>query len=61
VLKGQVRGWLQNQGHPKHAGDLSFAISIFFSHFHFLVYQQIQFMQQQKMGMDKKNVMVLAV
>ncbi len=36
-----------------------FSISIFLIIFTLIVYDQIQFMQQQQMGMDKKNVMVL--
>ena len=36
-----------------------FAISIFLIIFTSVVYQQIQFMQQKQMGMDKKNVLVI--
>ncbi|HLZ16461.1 MAG TPA: FtsX-like permease family protein, partial [Cyclobacteriaceae bacterium] len=59
VLKGKVRAGFKSKGIRSTLVVFQFAISIFLIIFTSIVYQQIQFMQQKQMGMDKKNVMVL--
>ncbi len=59
VLKGKVRAGFKSKGIRSGLVVFQFAISIFLIIFTSVVYQQIQFMQQKQMGMDKKNVMVL--
>lgn len=59
VLKGKVRAGFKSKGIRSTLVVFQFSISIFLIIFTSVVYQQIQFMQEQQMGMDKKNVMVL--
>ncbi len=59
VLKGKVRAGLKSKGIRSTLVVFQFAISIFLIIFTSVVYTQINFMQQQQMGMDKKNVLVI--
>lgn len=59
VLKGKIRAGFKSKGIRSFLVIFQFAISIFLIIFTSVVYQQIQFMQDQQMGMDKKNVMIL--
>ncbi|MBS1491368.1 MAG: ABC transporter permease [Bacteroidetes bacterium] len=59
VLKGKVRAGFKSKGIRSGLVVLQFAISIFLIIFTSVVYNQIQFMQEKKMGMDKKNVLVI--
>jgi putative ABC transport system permease protein len=59
VLKGKVTSGLKSKGIRSTLVVFQFAISIFLIIFTLVVYAQINFMQQQQMGMDKKNVLVI--
>lgn len=59
VLKGKVRAGFKSKGIRSTLVVFQFAISIFLIIFTSVVYDQIQFMQNQQMGIDKKNVMIL--
>jgi putative ABC transport system permease protein len=59
VLKGKVRAGFKSKGIRSGLVVFQFAISIFLIIFTTVVYDQIQFMQNQQMGMDKKNVLIL--
>jgi len=59
VLKGKIRAGFKSKGIRSTLVIFQFSISIFLIIFTSIVYDQIQFMQEQQMGMDKKNVMVL--
>jgi putative ABC transport system permease protein len=59
VLKGKVTAGLKSKGVRSTLVVFQFAISIFLIIFTWVVYTQINFMQQQQMGMDKENVLVI--
>jgi putative ABC transport system permease protein len=59
VLKGKVRAGMRSSGVRSVLVVLQFFISISLIIFTLVVYDQIQFMQEQNMGLDKQNVMVL--
>lgn len=59
VLKGKVSAGMKSKGIRSTLVVFQFAISIFLIIFTSVVYTQINFMQQQQMGMDKKNVLVI--
>ncbi|HCW08239.1 MAG TPA: hypothetical protein DGG95_12835 [Cytophagales bacterium] len=59
VLKGKIRAGFKSKGIRSALVIFQFAISIFLIIFTTVVYDQIQFMQNQNMGIDKKNVMIL--
>lgn len=59
VLKGKVRAGFKSKGIRSALVVFQFAISIFLIIFTSVVYNQIQFMQEKQMGIDKKNVMVI--
>ncbi|MBS1487536.1 MAG: ABC transporter permease [Bacteroidetes bacterium] len=59
VLKGKIRAGFKSKGIRSGLVVFQFAISIFLIIFTTVVYNQIHFMQQQRMGMDKKNVLIL--
>jgi len=54
VLKGKVRAGFKTKGIRSTLVIFQFRISIFSHHFTSVVYQQIQFMQQQKMEWTRK-------
>ncbi|MEZ4899581.1 MAG: ABC transporter permease [Saprospiraceae bacterium] len=59
VLKGQVTTGFKNKGIRSMLVVFQFAVSIFLIIFTSVVYEQIKFMQEQQMGMDKNNVLVI--
>lgn len=59
VLKGKIRAGFKSKGIRSTLVVFQFSISIFLIIFTSVVYDQIQFMQNQQMGIDKKNVMIL--
>lgn len=59
VLKGKVRAGMKSKGVRSSLVVFQFALSIFLIIFTVVVYQQISFMQDRNMGIDKHNVLVL--
>jgi putative ABC transport system permease protein len=59
VLKGKVRAGFKSKGVRSTLVVFQFALSIFLIIFTVVVYQQITFMQERNMGIDKHNVMVV--
>jgi putative ABC transport system permease protein len=59
VLKGKVSTGLKSKGIRSTLVVFQFAISIFLIIVTSVIYTQINFMQEQQMGMDKKNVLVI--
>jgi len=59
VLKGKVTPGLKSKGMRSTLVVFQFAISIFLIIVTSVVYTQINFLQRQQMGMDKKNVLVI--
>ena len=59
VLKGKVRAGIKSKGVRSFLVVLQFSISIFLIIFTAVVYQQIKFMQEQNLGIDKENILVL--
>lgn len=59
VLKGKVRAGVKSKGVRSMLVVLQFALSIFLIIFTGVVYQQIKFMQNRDMGIDKHNVLVI--
>lgn len=59
VLKGKVSTGIKSKGIRSTLVVFQFSISIFLIIFTSVVYNQINFMQQQQMGMDKENVLVI--
>jgi len=59
VLKGKVRSGMKSKGVRSTLVVFQFALSIFLIIFTGIVYQQINFMQQRNLGIDKRNVLVL--
>ena len=59
VLKGNVSTGLKSKGIRSTLVVFQFAISIFLIIVTSVIYTQINFMQQQQMGMDKDNVLVI--
>lgn len=59
VLKGKVRAGMKSKGVRSTLVVLQFAISIFLIIFTAVVYQQIRYMQDRDLGIDKHNVLVL--
>lgn len=59
VLKGKVTAGLKSKGIRSTLVVFQFAISIFLIIFTSVVYTQINFMQQQQLGMDKNNVLLI--
>ncbi|HEY9049679.1 MAG TPA: ABC transporter permease [Ohtaekwangia sp.] len=59
VLKGKVSTGLRSKGIRSTLVVFQFAISIFLIIVTSVIYTQINFMQQQQMGMDRRNVLVL--
>lgn len=59
VLKGKVRAGVKSKGVRSTLVVFQFALSIFLIIFTGVVYQQIKFMQNRDMGIDKHNVLVI--
>ena len=59
VLKGKVTAGLKSKGIRSVLVVFQFAISIFLIIVTSVVYTQIKFMQEQQMGMDKENVVLI--
>jgi putative ABC transport system permease protein len=59
VLKGKVRAGMKSKGVRSFLVVFQFALSIFLIIFTLVVYQQIQFMQEKNLGLDKNNILVL--
>lgn len=59
VLKGKVRAGVKSKGVRSTLVVFQFALSIFLIIFTAVVYQQIQFMQNRDMGIDKHNVLIV--
>ena len=59
VLKGKVRSGLKSKGVRSFLVVLQFAISMFLIIFTVVVYQQIKFMQEKNLGIDKNNILIL--
>jgi putative ABC transport system permease protein len=59
VLKGKVRAGMKSKGVRSFLVVLQFSISIFLIIFTVVVYQQITFMQEQNLGIDKENILIL--
>ncbi len=60
VLKGKVRAGMKSKGIRSFLVVFQFSLSIFLIIFTVVVYQQIQFMQEKNLGIDKNNVLILA-
>lgn len=59
VLKGKVRAGMKTKGIRSTLVVFQFGLSIFLIIFTLVVYQQITFMQNAQLGMDKNNVLVI--
>lgn len=59
VLKGKVRAGVKSKGVRSTLVVLQFMLSIFLIIFTSIVYQQITFMQERNLGIDKHSVMVI--
>lgn len=59
VLKGKVRSGMKSKGVRSSLVVFQFALSIFLIIFTAVVYQQITFMEQRNLGLDKHNVLIL--
>lgn len=60
VLKGKIRAGAKSKGIRSALVVCQFALSIFLIIFTAVVYQQLSFMSDRNMGIDKKNVLVLS-
>jgi putative ABC transport system permease protein len=59
VLKGKVRAGVKSRGVRSVLVVLQFSISIFLVIFTVVVYDQLKFMQEKNLGIDKENVLIL--
>ncbi len=59
VLKGKVRAGMKSRGIRSLIVVFQFALSIFLIIFTVVVYQQIQYMQEKNMGIDKNSILIL--
>jgi putative ABC transport system permease protein len=59
VLKGKVRAGMKSKGIRSFLVVFQFALSIFLIIFTVVVYQQIRYMQEKNLGIDKNNVLVV--
>lgn len=59
VLKGKVKAGLKSKGVRSGLVVLQFGLSIFLIIFTIVVYQQIQYMQEKNIGIDKNNIISL--
>lgn len=60
VLKGKVRSGMKSKGVRSTLVVFQFALSIFLIIFTTVVYQQITYMQQRNLGIDKHNVLIVS-
>jgi len=60
VLKGKVRAGMKSKGVRSTLVVLQFMLSIFLIIFTLVVYDQISFMQEKNLGLDKNNVLVVS-
>lgn len=59
VLKGKVRAGMKTKGIRSMLVVFQFGLSIFLIIFTLVVYQQLSYMQEANLGMDKNNVLVI--
>lgn len=59
VLKGKVRSGMKSKGVRSFLVVCQFALSIFLIIFTLVVYEQIGYMQEKNLGLDKENILVL--
>jgi len=59
VLKGKVRSGLKSKGIRSFLVVFQFALSIFLIIFTAVVFQQINYMQEKNLGIDKNNILIL--
>lgn len=59
VLKGKVRSGLKSKGIRSFLVVFQFALSIFLIIFTAVVFQQINYMQEKNLGIDKSNILIL--
>lgn len=59
VLKGKVRAGMKTKGIRSVLVVFQFGLSIFLIIFTLVVYQQLSYMQEANLGMDKNNVLVI--
>ena len=59
VLKGKVRAGMKTKGIRSVLVIFQFALSIFLIIFTAVVYQQLSYMQEKNIGIDKNNILVL--
>jgi putative ABC transport system permease protein len=59
VLKGKIRAGMKTKGIRSTLVVFQFALSIFLIIFTLVVYEQIQYMQEKNLGIDKNNILVL--
>ncbi|MEK6783637.1 MAG: ABC transporter permease [Bacteroidota bacterium] len=59
VLKGKVRAGMKSKGIRSFLVVFQFAISIFLIIFTVVVYQQVRFMQEKNLGIDKNNILIV--
>lgn len=59
VLKGKIRAGMKSKGVRSGLVILQFGLSIFLIIFTGIVFQQITFMQERNLGIDKHNVLIL--
>lgn len=59
VLKGKVRAGIKSKGVRSTLVVFQFALSIFLIIFTAVVYQQIRYMQERDLGIDKHNVLIV--
>jgi putative ABC transport system permease protein len=59
VLKGKVRAGMKTKGIRSFLVVFQFALSMFLIIFTMVVYEQIQYMQEKNLGLDKNNVLML--
>jgi putative ABC transport system permease protein len=59
VLKGKVRAGMKSKGVRSLLVIFQFCISIFLIIFTLVIYEQIQYMHEQNIGLDKQNVLVV--
>lgn len=59
VLKGKVRSGLKSKGIRSFLVVFQFALSIFLIIFTAVVFQQLNYMQEKNLGIDKNNILIL--
>ncbi|HYF66902.1 MAG TPA: ABC transporter permease [Ohtaekwangia sp.] len=59
VLKGKVRAGMKSKGVRSSLVVCQFGLSIFLIIFTSVVYQQIRFMQDKNIGLDKENILII--